>query len=238
VNCQGDDESITAPDDPDSVGYYASIVLDSNGFPVVAFFEEVNDDLKLLHCGDANCTVSVNTAPMADAGDPYDGVVNNAILLDGATGSDADGDALSYSWTINSDACSFSDATALNPTVTCAEPGFYAVTLTANDATATTSDSTSVTIYSPEQAILNLFEEIGALEADGTLNKGQANGLRKPLENALRSLDKGNTAAACTQLADFIAEVEAKTPDPLDAATAAFLIADAEAIRTAIGCSS
>ena len=65
---------------------------------------------------------------------------------------------------------------------------------------------------------------------------GQANGLSKPLDNAIRSLDKGNVAAACNQLNDFIAEVNTKTPSPLDAATAADLIADAQAIQTAIGC--
>ena len=68
------------------------------------------------------------------------------------------------------------------------------------------------------------------------LKPGQANGLTRPLDNALRSLDKGNITAACNQLGDFIAEVEAKTPQPLDAATAAELIADAEAIQDAIGC--
>ncbi|MDX1418128.1 MAG: hypothetical protein R3293_28260, partial [Candidatus Promineifilaceae bacterium] len=87
------------------------------------------------------------------------------------------------------------------------------------------------------EAITNIQDEIDGLVDTGVLKKGQANGLIKPLQNAIRSLDKGNPVAACNQLADFIAEVNAKTPSPLDAATAAGLIADAQAVQTAIGCS-
>jgi hypothetical protein len=72
---------------------------------------------------------------------------------------------------------------------------------------------------------------------DGVLKPGQANGLTQPLDNAIRRLDKDKVEDACNQLADFIAEVNAKTLEPLDAETAAGLIAEAEAIQSAIGCS-
>jgi len=87
----------------------------------------------------------------------------------------------------------------------------------------------------PEEGIANLKDDIQAL-VPGTLKPGQANGLTRPLDNALRSLDKGKTASACNQLQDFINKVNEKTPTPLDAGTAATLIADAEAIRTSLGC--
>lgn len=67
------------------------------------------------------------------------------------------------------------------------------------------------------------------------LKPGQANGLILPLDNAIRSIDKGKVKAACSQLADFIDEVEAKTP-PLDDTTADGLVEDAIAIIEAIGC--
>jgi len=70
----------------------------------------------------------------------------------------------------------------------------------------------------------------------GLLKKGQANGLTKPLDNAIHSLDKGQPTDACNQLQDLISEVNAKTPNPLAAATAAGLIVEAEAIRDATGC--
>jgi hypothetical protein len=96
--------------------------------------------------------------------------------------------------------------------------------------------SVTYTVLTPQEAIGNLQSDIHTLVDDGVLKNGQANGLTKPLDNAIRSLDKGKTADACNQLQDFISEVNAKTPEPLDAATAAGLIAEADAIRAAIGC--
>jgi hypothetical protein len=98
------------------------------------------------------------------------------------------------------------------------------------------SASVTYTVLTPQQATTDLESDIQSLVDDGTLKAGQATGLLNPLDNAIRSLDKGYTDDACNQLDDFIVKVNEKTPDPLDAATAAELIASAEAIQTAIGC--
>ena len=172
----------------------------------------------------------------ADAGDLYSGLPNADISLSGATAGDADGDATSYSWTVDSTNCSFDDDTLLNPNLTCTVAGSYTATLTVSDGIDNTSDSAAVTVLTPEEAITDVLADIQLLVDTDVLNAGQANGISRPLNNALRSLDSGHTADACNQLQDFIDEVYAKTPVPLDAPTAAALIADAQAIRTYLDC--
>ena len=85
----------------------------------------------------------------------------------------------------------------------------------------------------PEEAIANLET---AVESLGYLKTGQVTGLTKPLDNALRSLDKDKIADACNQLADFVGEVEAKTPTPIGGEDATALISAADAIRDDLGC--
>lgn len=87
----------------------------------------------------------------------------------------------------------------------------------------------------PAAATEALVDDVEQLLEDGVLKAGQAKGLLNPLENALRSLEKENTADACNQLADFIIEVEAKVP-PLTEAQADDLIGSASAIRDMLGC--
>jgi hypothetical protein len=89
----------------------------------------------------------------------------------------------------------------------------------------------------PEEQIEALADSIDQLVADGALKRGQANGLKKPLANALRSLARGKTNAACSQLQDFIDKVNQKVADgALDPSEAVPLIGAAESVRSDIGC--
>ncbi len=79
---------------------------------------------------------SLNDPPTTDAGGPYSGNEGSPISLSGAAVSDPDGDALTLLWTVDSPACAFSDASALNPELTCDDEGSATVTLSADDGTA------------------------------------------------------------------------------------------------------
>jgi hypothetical protein len=95
-----------------------------------------------------------------------------------------------------------------------APPGTYPLTLTGTDARpligGTRSDSLSLTILTPAQAIPNVIATIQGLQAAGVLNKGQANSLIVKLSHAIDSLNsKPDQPTACNQLQAFVNEVNA-----------------------------
>ena len=81
ANCAGDDESITSPDTGGNVGYYTSLALDSNDYPVVSYYDATNKDLKVLRCNDANCAGDDESITTPDpSGD--NASFNNSLTLD------------------------------------------------------------------------------------------------------------------------------------------------------------
>lgn len=73
ANCTGSNETFASIDTGGDVGRTPSMVLDASGFPVIAYHDNTNQDLKLVHCGNANCS-SGNTINTVDssAGDVGD----------------------------------------------------------------------------------------------------------------------------------------------------------------------
>jgi len=59
----------------------------------------------------------------------------------------------------------------------------------------------------PAQQTQALIDRVNALVTGGVLNKGQANGLTQPLQNALKSLLNNKLAPACSQISDFQQDV-------------------------------
>jgi len=68
VSCSSGN-TITAVDTAGVVGVFTSIAIGTDGFPVVSYFDDTNDDLKVAKCGNVSCS-SGNTITAVDtAGD-------------------------------------------------------------------------------------------------------------------------------------------------------------------------
>src|SRR5260370_18820680 len=101
------------------------------------------------------CTVgtnsTVNSAPVANAGQNQSITVKANIKLDGSGSTDVDGDALSYSWSFltlpQGSHATLSNANAVMPTFTADVLGTYVVQLIVNDGTVNSTPAT-VTITS------------------------------------------------------------------------------------------
>ena len=89
----------------------------------------------------------VNTPPVANAGVDQTIFAGTLAELDGSASSDADGDALSYSWALSRPAGSaavLSDSTIANPTFIADIAGLYSATLSVSDGTVSSDVDTVV----------------------------------------------------------------------------------------------
>ncbi|MEX2008140.1 MAG: hypothetical protein WD850_01460, partial [Candidatus Spechtbacterales bacterium] len=48
--------TLTTVDSTGSVGFYTSIAIGTDNFPVISYWDNTNDDLKVVHCGNASCS--------------------------------------------------------------------------------------------------------------------------------------------------------------------------------------
>jgi hypothetical protein len=81
--CAGGNETITTVDDPaDSVGYYTSIAIGSDGFPVISYFNDTARSLKVAKCNNASCTLTTITT----VDDPANGAGSYTSIAIGSDG--------------------------------------------------------------------------------------------------------------------------------------------------------
>lgn len=95
--------------------------------------------------------------PVADAGSDQNVLTSETVTLDGTNSTDADGDTLSYLWTILSapagSTASLSDPALVNPTFTADTDGSYVVQLVVGDGTVTSAaDTVTITATSANAA--------------------------------------------------------------------------------------
>ena len=78
-----------------------------------------------------------NSAPIANAGPAQEVIVGETVTLDGSASSDADGDPLTYTWSMTTrptgSSAALTNPTSISPTFTADVAGIYVVSLVVND---------------------------------------------------------------------------------------------------------
>ena len=88
----------------------------------------------------------INDDPVANAGPDQEGLVGTPSSFDGSGSSDANGDTLTYQWSITSSppgsTAALTNPTSVTPSLTPDKPGPYVIQLIVNDGTANSSPDT------------------------------------------------------------------------------------------------
>jgi len=123
----------------------------------------------------SNMSVTANTRPVANAGPNQAVLVPATVTLDGSGSSDADGNAISYLWSLSRPAgssASLSNATAQKPTFLADVGGPYTATLTVSDGSLVSSPVSTVLISANTRPVANA----GAAQSVTTTAVVQLNG--------------------------------------------------------------
>jgi hypothetical protein len=102
--------------------------------------------------GTATAVVSVNSPPAVDAGGPYTGSEGSSIPLTG-TATDADGDSLTYSWTVADPRCTLTGGPTLTQSVTCTDNLVTTLEFTADDGPNPSTGTASLTVTNVDPTV-------------------------------------------------------------------------------------
>lgn len=152
---------------------------------------------------------TANSAPVADAGADATVYTGNRVELDGSGSSDADGDTLTYAWSLTSlpagSGVSLRDAATARPSFTPDVAGDYVVKLTVNDGEKSSEeDATRITALEPTLA-MEQYDEGGVFDPPSWRNVGLP-------YTSNSSIDRACTGACGTiELARFRLEAQGQS---------------------------
>jgi hypothetical protein len=119
------------------------------------------------------CNGSTNQPPVANAGPDTTLDAGTTSLTLHGTGSDPEGNAVTYSWTqISGPSVTITNAGTASPTVAgLADGNTYIFQLTVNDGTLTATDNISVVVGASASNVLHGYPAGGAITIDGVINE-------------------------------------------------------------------
>ncbi|MFQ5596947.1 MAG: PKD domain-containing protein [Nitrospiria bacterium] len=200
--------------DPTLIG--PSFVADVQGSYVVTLV--VTDSFGAVSAPDTVTISFQNVKPVADAGNNQAAVVGDTVFMDGSGSSDANGDPLTYNWSIVSapigSAAALSDPTLAQTTLIPDVPGTYVVGLTVNDGFIN-SDPDTITITAvsvQDQATLLLTQAIDATNGlDDNVFKGEKkrkDNLTKKMGQAIEKVAKGDYLEAVEKIDSILNKMD------------------------------
>ena len=207
----------------------------------IKFFSVLLSTMLLATCGgggSASTPVTpvtpVNVAPVANAGAAQSVLTGTLVTLDGSASSDANNDALNYSWVLTSrpagSGAALLSPSSVKPTFTADVAGSYVAALTVSDGKLSSGAATvSVTVTSLPSLTLNLpARSISASQLAVVVAAGDplseaiasyyqtARGI--PATNIIRvALTTGVDTISATDFAALKAELDAKLPSAVQA---------------------
>jgi hypothetical protein len=197
----------------------STAVLNGSTYPSASFVPDVGGQYRLsLTVNDGKdsasdrCTVSANTLPVASVGPDQNVNVGDDVLLDGTGSSDADGDPLSYSWSVVSrpagSAATVQDPTSARPTLTPDRGGQYVVRLVVSDGSAS-SDPADCIVSANALPVANAGEDQEATVGDQVQLDGSAS--QDPDGISERAEWEGRSSANLTYLWSWVSRPTGST---------------------------
>lgn len=189
----------------------------------------VTDAFQAVSEADAVTVSFQNLVPVADAGPDLAVRVGDPVLLDGRGSSDANGDPLTYRWSLvtvpTGSAASIGQPDAAMTSFVADLSGVYVVDLIVTDGVAPSApDSAEVTATAAEGAVVDTLRDavdvINGLDLLAFRNRSLQRNMSRHVGQALRSIDQRDYDGARSRLVDVLRRTDGcasqGTPDPND----------------------